>query len=42
MSENDFAKKLYKSLGFKVYGVENNALMYNGKYYDEDFMVLKI
>ncbi|WP_373229641.1 N-acetyltransferase family protein [Cohnella sp.] len=42
MSENDFAKKLYKSLGFKVYGVENNALKYNGKYFDEDFMVLKV
>lgn len=42
MSENDIAKKLYKSLGFKVYGVEHNALKYNEHYFDEDFMVLKV
>lgn len=42
MSENDIAKKLYNSLGFKVYGVEYNALKYNGHYFDEDFMVLKV
>jgi ribosomal protein S18 acetylase RimI-like enzyme len=42
ISENDIAKKLYKSLGFEVYGVEHNALKYNGLYFDEDFMVLKV
>jgi ribosomal protein S18 acetylase RimI-like enzyme len=42
MSENEFGKKLYKSLGFVVYGVEHNALKYNGQYFDEDFMVLKV
>ncbi|TVY03994.1 GNAT family N-acetyltransferase [Paenibacillus cremeus] len=42
ISENGIAKKLYKSLGFTVYGVEHNALKYNGQYFDEDFMVLKV
>lgn len=41
MSDNIFAKKLYNSLGFEVYGVERNALKYNGQYFDEDLMVLK-
>lgn len=38
--DNQSAKKLYKSLGFEVYGVERNALKYNGQYFDEDLMVL--
>ena len=42
VSDNEFAKKLYKSVGFDVYGVERNALKYNGRYLDEDLMVLKI
>lgn len=42
ISDNVFAQKLYKSLGFEVYGVEHNALKYNGQYFDEDFMVLKV
>ena len=42
ISDNEIAKKLYKSLGFEVYGVEHNALKYNGQYFDEDFMVLKL
>jgi len=42
VSENDFAKKLYKSVGFEVYGVERNSLKYNGQYFNEDLMVLKI
>ncbi|WP_042397127.1 GNAT family N-acetyltransferase [Geomicrobium sp. JCM 19037] len=40
VSANDSAKKLYKSVGFEVYGVERNALKFNGKYFDEDLMVL--
>lgn len=40
VSENHPAKKLYKSLGFEVYGIERNALKFNGQYYDEDLMVL--
>lgn len=42
VSENNSAKKLYKSLGFKVYGVEKKALKFNGQYFDEDLMVLNI
>ena len=41
VSENRSAKNLYKSLGFEVYGVERNALKFNGQYFDEDLMVLK-
>jgi RimJ/RimL family protein N-acetyltransferase len=41
VSENDSAKKLYKFVGFEVYGVERNALKFNGQYFDEDLMVLK-
>ncbi|WP_249316579.1 GNAT family protein [Bacillus sp. FJAT-50079] len=42
VSENDSAKKLYKSVGFEVYGVERSALKFNGQYFDEDLMVLYI
>ena len=38
VSENSSAKKLYKSLGFETYGVERNALKFNGQYFDEDLM----
>ncbi|AJY75628.1 GNAT family N-acetyltransferase [Paenibacillus beijingensis] len=41
VSNNDSAKKLYESVGFEVYGVERNVLKFNGKYFDEDLMVLK-
>lgn len=42
VSDNISAKKLYKSLGFEVYGVEKNALKFNGQYFDEDLMALTI
>lgn len=42
VSENGSAKKLYKSVGFEVYGVERNALKFNEQYFDEDLMVLYI
>ncbi|MEK3888058.1 GNAT family N-acetyltransferase [Bacillus sp. FSL K6-3431] len=42
VSENDSAKKLYNSVGFEVYGVERKALKFNGRYFDEDLMVLYI
>ncbi|UKS29376.1 GNAT family N-acetyltransferase [Paenibacillus sp. HWE-109] len=42
VSNNDSAKQLYLSLGFVVYGVEPNALKFNGQYADEDLMVLKL
>ncbi|MBS4172703.1 GNAT family N-acetyltransferase [Bacillus sp. FJAT-49736] len=40
VSNNTAAKKLYSSLGFTVYGVERNALKFDGEYFDEDLMVL--
>ncbi|RKP57967.1 GNAT family N-acetyltransferase [Cohnella endophytica] len=42
VSNNESAKKLYRSVGFDVYGVERRALKYNGQYYDEDLMVLRL
>jgi RimJ/RimL family protein N-acetyltransferase len=42
VSDNEPAKKLYKRIGFEVYGVEKNALKFNGNYFDEDLMVLKL
>ncbi|TJY43100.1 GNAT family N-acetyltransferase [Cohnella pontilimi] len=42
VSDNVFAQKLYESLGFTVYGVEPNALKFNGNYFDEDLMILKL
>lgn len=42
VSTNVFAKRLYKSLGFEVYGRERHALKYMGHYYDEELMVLSI
>ena len=32
------ARRLYASLGFVEFGVEKNALKYNGRYYDEVLM----
>ncbi|GAA0363097.1 GNAT family N-acetyltransferase [Bacillus horti] len=37
-NENEAAKKLYSSLGFTVYGVEQKAMKIDGKYYDESLM----
>ncbi|MGV3464936.1 MAG: GNAT family N-acetyltransferase [Heyndrickxia sp.] len=42
VSNNLPAKKLYSASGFETYGVERNALKYNGEYFDEDLMVLFI
>jgi len=42
VSDNIPAKTLYTSLGFELYGVERNALKFNGQYFDEDLMVLHI
>ncbi|WP_053374497.1 GNAT family N-acetyltransferase [Paenibacillus sp. FJAT-27812] len=42
VSQNGGAKKLYESVGFEVYGVERNALKFNGQYFDEEMMVLKL
>lgn len=40
ISNNSAAKQLYQSLGFIVYGLERNALKYEGQYWDEELMVL--
>jgi ribosomal protein S18 acetylase RimI-like enzyme len=42
VSNNEAAKRLYLSLGFEIYGVEPNALKFNGQYFDEDLMILKL
>ncbi len=42
VSDNEPAKKLYNSIGFKTYGIEPNALKFIGEYYDEDLMVFKL
>ncbi|MFB5192162.1 GNAT family N-acetyltransferase [Alicyclobacillus fastidiosus] len=42
VSNNDLAKRLYASLGFEVYGVEPHALKFDGHYFDEDLMVLRL
>lgn len=36
---NKEARLLYLSLGFLVYGYEQRALFYQGKHYDEEYMV---
>lgn len=42
ISKNIAAKKLYLSLGFRVYGIEKNALKYEDEYWDEELMVLHL
>ena len=36
--DNELARDLYASLGFREYGVEKNALKQDGRYYDEVLM----
>ena len=41
VSTNESAKKLYSSLGFKVFGTEKKGLrLENNIYFDVDFMIL--
>jgi len=40
ISDNVTAKELYIRLGFKTYGIEQNALKTLGQYSDEELMVL--
>jgi ribosomal protein S18 acetylase RimI-like enzyme len=42
VTTNPAARGLYLSLGFEVYGVEPRALKVNGRYLDEELMVLKL
>ena len=41
VTTNETARGLYKSLGFETYGVEPRALKIEGRYYDDELMVLK-
>lgn len=41
-ASNEKAKKLYTRLGFKAFGLEENALIVNGVYYDDEYMVLHL
>ncbi len=40
VTTNEQAKKLYSSLGFKVFGMEVQALKINGQYFDEEYLSL--
>lgn len=40
MASNEKAKGLYLNLGFKVFGVEEKAMKFNGVYYTDEHMVL--
>ncbi|MGO4275177.1 GNAT family N-acetyltransferase, partial [Paenibacillus sp. TAF58] len=39
VTTNGAAADLYRKLGFETYGVERNALEYEGQGYDEEMMV---
>ncbi|MGD6781668.1 N-acetyltransferase family protein [Sutcliffiella horikoshii] len=39
---NEFAKRLYTSLGFVTYGFDRNGLKIGGTYFDEELMVLEL
>ena len=41
-THNERAKNLYKKLGFEHFGTECNAIKFEGKYYDDDYMALKL
>ena len=42
VATNEAAKKLYSSLGFKVYGLEEKAMKVNGVYLDDEHRVLHL
>ncbi|MBD3920522.1 GNAT family N-acetyltransferase [Paenibacillus sp. PR3] len=42
ITDNAPARKLYQSLGFISYGTEHHSLKYEGQYWDEDYMALKL
>lgn len=42
VSKNESAKRLYTTMGFEIYGVEPHALKFDGHYFDEDLMVLRL
>jgi RimJ/RimL family protein N-acetyltransferase len=36
---NESAMRLYEAAGFRAYGLEQNAMKHNGRFFDEQFMV---
>lgn len=42
VTTNQAALKLYKKLGFETYGVEKNALEYQGQGYDNELLQIKV
>ncbi|MFJ7725252.1 GNAT family N-acetyltransferase [Neobacillus sp. NPDC097160] len=42
IASNQKAKQLYQKLGFKTFGIEEKALIVDGVYYDDEYMVLHI
>ncbi|NHN25986.1 GNAT family N-acetyltransferase [Flavobacterium jejuense] len=42
IANNDNAKKLYEKFGFVLFGSENNAIKWKGKYFNEDQMKLNL
>lgn len=41
-TNNAKAKNLYKKLNFEHFGTERNAIKFEGNYYDDDYMTLKL
>lgn len=42
VTTNEPARKLYRSLGFEVYGIEPRALKKDGQFWDEELMILQL
>ncbi|MFZ7942941.1 GNAT family N-acetyltransferase [Neobacillus sp. 19] len=42
IASNQKAKQLYQKLGFKTFGLEEKALVVDGVYYDDEYMVLHL
>lgn len=42
VTTNQAARELYNQLGFEIFGLEKNALVYHGKRYDEEHMVYRL
>lgn len=42
VTTNIAARRLYRSLGFEMYGVQPRALKQDGQYWDEELMILRL
>jgi ribosomal protein S18 acetylase RimI-like enzyme len=42
VTTNRPALRLYRSLGFSTYGLEPRGLAFNGRYFDQELMVLML